>query len=57
MEIGAIAIACEMAGNVPLLAVKVISDVPEDGHTELSYEEFANTWVDFSPILERVEQF
>ena len=34
MEIGAIAIACEMAGGVPLLAVKVISDVPEDGHTE-----------------------
>ena len=55
MEIGAIAIACEMAGNVPLLAVKVISDVPEDGHTEMSYEEFANTWVDFSPILDKVE--
>ena len=55
MEIGAIAIACEMAGNVPVLAVKVISDVPEDGHTEMSYEEFANTWIDFSPILEAVE--
>ena len=57
MEIGAIAIACEMAGNVPVLAVKVISDVPEDGHTEMSYEEFANSWVDFSPILESVENF
>ena len=57
MEIGAIAIACEMAGNVPVLAVKVISDVPEDGHTEMSYEEFANSWVDFSPILEAVENF
>ena len=55
MEIGAIAIACEMADNVPVLAVKVISDVPEDGHTEMSYEEFANTWVDFTPILEAVE--
>ena len=55
MEIGAIAIACEMCGNVPLVAVKVISDVPEDGHTELSYEEFANTWVDFTPILDRLE--
>ena len=55
MEIGAIAIACEMAGGVPLLAVKVISDVPEDGHTELSYDEFANTWTDFTPILDRVE--
>ena len=57
MEIGAIAIACEMAGNVPLLAVKVISDVPEDGHTEFSYEEFANTWTDFTPILDKVENF
>ncbi len=56
MEIGAIAIACEMAGSVPLLAVKVISDVPEDGHTEFSYEEFANTWVDFTPILNEVEK-
>lgn len=56
MEIGAIAIACEMCGNVPVLAVKVISDVPEDGHTELSYEEFANTWLDFTPILDKLEE-
>lgn len=56
MEIGAIAIACEMCDNMPLVAVKVISDVPEDGHTELSYDEFANTWVDFSPILNRIEE-
>ena len=56
MEIGAIAIACEMCNNVPVLAVKVISDVPEDGHTELSYDEFANTWTDFSPILNKSEE-
>lgn len=56
MEIGAIAIACEMCDNVPLLAVKVISDVPEDGHTELSYDEFANTWLDFTPILDEIEK-
>lgn len=56
MEIGAIAIACEMAGGVPLLAVKVISDIPEDGHNELSYEEFANSWTDFSPILNEIEK-
>uniref|UniRef100_UPI00405647F7 phosphorylase family protein n=1 Tax=Alistipes sp. TaxID=1872444 RepID=UPI00405647F7 len=57
MEIGAIAIACEMCDNMPLLAVKVISDVPEDGHNELSYDEFANSWIDFSPILNKIEQF
>ncbi|MBE6194968.1 MAG: 5'-methylthioadenosine/S-adenosylhomocysteine nucleosidase [Rikenellaceae bacterium] len=56
MEIGAIAIACEMCDNMPLVAVKVISDVPEDGDTELSYDEFANTWTDFSPILDKVEE-
>jgi nucleoside phosphorylase len=56
MEIGAIAIACEMCNNVPVVAVKVISDVPEDGHTELSYDEFANTWTDFSPILNKLEE-
>lgn len=57
MEIGAIAIACELAGGVPLLAVKVISDVPEDGHTELSYDEFANTYLDFTPLLTKIEEF
>lgn len=55
MEIGAIAIAAEMANNTPVVAVKVISDVPEDGHTEHSYDEFANTWCDFTPILDRLE--
>lgn len=57
MEIGAIAIACEMANNTPVLAVKVISDVPEDGHTELSYDEFANTYLDFTPLLDKIESF
>lgn len=57
MEIGAIAIACEMCGNMPLLAVKVISDVPEDGDTEFSYDEFANTYLDFTPMLDRIEEF
>ena len=55
MEIGAIAIACEMAGNVPLLAVKVISDVPEDGHSEQSYEEFADAHSDFTELLVRID--
>jgi nucleoside phosphorylase len=57
MEIGAIAIACEMTNNTPVLAVKVISDVPEDGHTELSYDEFANTYLDFTPLLDKIESF
>ena len=55
MEIGAIAIAATLCGNIPVAAVKFISDVPESGHTDLSYEEFADACADFTPLLERLE--
>lgn len=57
MEIGAIAIAATLCGKVPVSAVKVISDVPEDGHTDLSYEEFADSHSDFTPLLLAIEKF
>ena len=57
MEIGAIAIAASLCGGVPVAAVKVISDVPEDGHTDLSYEAFADAFSDFSPLLEKIQHF
>ena len=57
MEIGAVAIAASVCDGVPVAAVKVISDVPESGHTDLSYEEFADTFSDFSPFLSRLETF
>ncbi len=56
MEITAVAIAAKEAGNVPVAVVKLISDVPEEGHTEFSYEDFANSHSDFSPILEELER-
>lgn len=56
MEIGAVAIAASLCG-VPLAAVKIISDVPEDGHTDLSYEEFADSHSDFTPLLAEIEKF
>ncbi len=56
MEITAVAIAVRECGDVPVAVVKLISDVPEDGHTEFSYEEFANSHSDFSPILAKLEQ-
>lgn len=57
MEIGAIAIAASLCGAIPVAAVKFISDVPEDGHTDLSYEEFADAHSDFAPLLEKIEEF
>lgn len=57
MEIMAVAIAVrDYAGAVPLVAVKYISDVPQSGHTELSYDEFADSHSDFTPLLRRIEQ-
>lgn len=56
MEIMAIAIAVrDYAAGIPLLAVKYISDVPQSGHNEWSYDDFANTYSDFSPLLSRIE--
>lgn len=56
MEITAVAIAANELGGVPVVAVKMISDVPEDGHTEHSYDEFADSHSDFSEILRRLEE-
>ena len=56
MEIQAIVIAAEIGGNVPVVAVKMVSDVPEDGDTEHSYDAFADSHSDFSAILERLER-
>ena len=56
MEIQAIVIAAEICGNIPVVAVKMISDVPEDGDTEHSYDKFADSHSDFSAILARLEE-
>lgn len=57
MEIMAVAIAVrDYTAGVPLVAVKYISDVPQSGHTELSYDEFADSHSDFTPLLRRIEQ-
>ena len=56
MEIMAVAIAVrDYANAIPLLAVKYISDVPQSGHNEWSYDDFANTHSDFSPLLSKIE--
>ena len=55
MEIAAICQVAELYDNIPVVAVKFVSDVPEDGHSEQSYEEFADAHSDFTPLLNRLE--
>lgn len=56
MEIAAISQVAELYDNIPVVAVKYVSDVPEEGHSEHSYDEFADAHSDFTPLLERIEQ-
>lgn len=56
MEIAAICQVAELYDNIPVVAVKYVSDVPEEGHSEHSYDEFADAHSDFTPLLERIEQ-
>lgn len=55
MEIAAICQVAELYGNIPVFAVKYVSDVPEAGHSEHSYDEFADAHSDFTPLLERID--
>lgn len=56
MEIAAICQVAELYGNIPVVAIKYISDVPEEGHSEHSYDEFADAHSDFTPLLAKIEE-
>ena len=56
MEIAAICQVAELYDNSPVVAVKYVSDVPEEGHSEHSYDEFADAHSDFTPLLKRLEE-
>ena len=55
MEIAAICQVAELYGNIAVVAVKYVSDVPEAGHSEHSYDEFADAHSDFTELLMRIE--
>ena len=55
MEIAAICQVAELYDNIPVVAIKYVSDVPEEGHSEHSYDEFADAHSDFTPLLLRLE--
>ncbi len=55
MEVAAICQVAEQHGNIPVVVVKYVSDVPEAGDSEHSYDEFADAHADFTELLERLE--
>lgn len=55
MEIAAICQVAELYNNIPVVAIKYVSDVPEQGHSEHSYDEFADAHSDFTPLLMRLD--
>ena len=54
MEATAICQAAELF-DLPVVVVKMVSDVPEDGDTEHSYDEFVNSHTDFSVFVDYLE--
>ena len=54
MEATAVCQAAELF-DLPVVVVKMVSDVPEDGDTEHSYDEFVNAHTDFSVFVDYLE--
>lgn len=55
MEATAICQAAELSGDIPVVVVKMVSDIPEEGDTEHSYDEFVDSHSDFSPFVDYLE--
>ena len=56
MEATAICQAAELSGDIPVVVVKMISDIPEEGDTEHSYDEFVDSHSDFSVFVDYFEK-
>ena len=54
MEATAVCQAAELF-DLPVVVIKMVSDVPEDGDTEHSYDEFVNSHTDFSVFVDYLE--
>ena len=55
MESTAVCQAAELL-DLPVVVVKMVSDVPEQGDTEHSYDEFVDSHSDFGPFIDYLEQ-
>lgn len=56
MEATAVCQAAELFGEIPVVVVKMVSDVPEEGDSESSYDEFVNAHTDFGCFVEYLEK-
>ncbi len=56
MEATAVCQASELFGQLPVVVVKMVSDIPEAGDSEFSYDDFVNAHTDFEPFIEYLEQ-
>ncbi|MBQ5715530.1 MAG: hypothetical protein IIV60_04150 [Alistipes sp.] len=54
MEATAVCQAAELF-DLPVVVVKMVSDVPEEGDNEFSYDEFVNSHSDFTPFIDYLE--
>ena len=55
MESTAVCQAAELF-DLPVVVVKMVSDVPEQGDTEHSYDEFVDSHSDFGCFIDYLEQ-
>lgn len=55
MEATAICQAADMFGDIPVVVVKMVSDIPELGDTSFSYDDFVDSHSDFSVFVDYLE--
>lgn len=56
MEATSVCQVAEMVGDLPVVVIKMVSDLPESGDTEHSYDEFADSHSDFSAFVDYLEK-
>ena len=55
METAAICQGAATVTDIPVVVVKMVSDIPEECDTEHSYDEFVDSHSDFGPIVEYID--
>ena len=55
METAAVCQAAAAVADIPVVVVKMVSDIPEECDTEHSYDEFVDSHSDFGMIVDCLE--
>lgn len=56
MEATAICQAVDLMGDIPVVVVKMVSDIPEEGDSSFSYDEFVDSHADFAAFVDYLEK-